>query len=427
MQDVPLRILLVEDSLDDAEILLWQLEKAGIKAEWERVDTADAMDRALAQSQWDIVISDYIMPGFSGLAALELLHSCGMDIPMIIVSGKMGEDTAVEAMKAGAHDYILKGNLARMVPAIRRELEEAETRRQRRRVEQELRTLKQAIETIPIGVTISDSDGRIIFANKAEAEIHGYELGELIGQDVSIFVAPEMRKDCSKIEIGQSANLRRETVNIRKDGSTFPAYIVSSVVTEGGEPIAVVSACEDISERKEAEERLRYMSTHDTLTGFYNRAFFEEEMVRLREERLAPVSVVMVDVDGLKGVNDTLGHAAGDKVLKQTASVLMSVFRTEDIVARIGGDEFVVLLPGADHTVVDKTVQRVRDVVAQASRSMGGLGLSLSIGVATADDPEMLAETLKLADERMYRDKIAKSDKRDKDRQAMNDRRLLDH
>ncbi len=427
MQDVPLRILVVEDSPDDAEILLWQLEKAGIVAEWERVDTAAAMADALSQRQWDIVISDYILPGFSGLAALELLRSRAIDIPFIIVSGKMGEDTAVEAMKAGAHDYILKGNLARMVPAIHRELEEAETRRQRRRAEQELRTLKQAIETIPIGVTISDSEGRIIFTNQAEATLHGYELEELIGKDVRIFAAPDSRRDSQKLPISQYVNLRRESVNVRKDGTIFPVYIVSSVVIEDGEPIAVVSACEDISERKEAEERLRYMSTHDTLTGFYNRAFFEEEMIRLRANQFAPISIVMVDVDGLKAVNDSLGHAAGDKVLKQTASVLMSVFRTEDIVARIGGDEFVVLLPGADGTVVDKTVQRVRDVVAQASLSMGGLGLSLSIGAATADDPEMLEETLKLADERMYQDKLTKSDRVDQSKQAINDRRLLDH
>jgi PAS domain S-box-containing protein len=258
-------------------------------------------------------------------------------------------------VKAGAHDYILKGNLARLAPAIHRELEESETRRQRNQAEKELRTLKHAIETIPVGVTISDLSSRIIFTNQAEAAMHGYSVDELIGKDVRIFSSPEQRREWKREEVKQYGCLRRETVNVKKDGTVFPAYLISSVVLDNsGEPVAVVTACEDITERKKAEERLRYMSTHDTLTGFYNRTFFEEELQRLATQRIVPVSVIMVDVDGLKEVNDTLGHAAGDKVLRQTASVLLSVFRAEDIVARIGGDEFVVILPGAEQPVVTR-------------------------------------------------------------------------
>ena len=425
MSERSLRILVVEDSSDDAELLLWQLKKAGIMTEWERVETAAAMTEALDRTAWDIVISDYIMPGFSGLAALDILKSKGLDIPVIIVSGKMGEETAVEAMKAGAHDYLLKENLSRLAPAIRRELREAETRAQQRQSEQELRTLKHAIETIPIGVTIADSDGRIIFTNHAEAEMHGYTVEELIGKDVRIFSSPEQRRKWDKKDIRRFANARRETVNIRKNGSRFPAYLVSSVIfADDGEPVAVITACEDITERKEAEERLRYMSTHDTLTGFYNRAFFDEEMDRLCQGCQVPVSAIMVDVDGLKEVNDTLGHAAGDKILKQTAHVLMSVFRAEDIVARIGGDEFVVLLPGADQLVVDKAVQRIRDVVNQVSLTLGGLGLSLSLGAATADEPDKLMETVRLADEQMYKDKLSKACRGKQGMQTLNERRI---
>jgi len=426
MEERALRILLVEDSPDDADLLLWHLRKSGIESEWERVDSAVAMSEALDRMTWDIVIADYIMPGFSGLAALKVLRDKGIDIPFIIVSGKMGEDTAVEAMKAGAHDYLIKDSLARLAPAIRRELREAEARCERLRAEQELKTLKHAIETIPIGVTIADRHGRIIFTNKAEADMHGYDVCELIGKDVRIFAPPERWHPWGKEVIGEFVSARRETENIRKDGTRFPAYLVSSVVFgDDGDPVAVITACEDITERKEAEEKLRYMSCHDTLTGFYNRAFFEDEMERLSCESELPISVIMVDVDGLKEVNDTLGHAAGDKVLKQTASVLMSVFRSEDIVARIGGDEFVVLLPGADQSVVEKAMQRVRDVVLQASRSMGGLGLSLSLGAATAHSAEALGETLKLADERMYEEKLTKSGSRvAHEKQALNDRRI---
>lgn len=426
MEKRPIRLLLVEDSPEDAELLLWHLSRSGIEVECERVDTSDAMTESLEKGGWDLIISDYIMPGFNGLDALELLKARGEDTPFIIVSGKVGEETAVEAMKAGAHDYILKGNLTRLAPAILRELEESEMHRQRTLAEKELRTLKHAIETIPIGVTIADIGGKIIFTNQAEAEMHGYTVGELIGRDVRIFSPLATVKEWNSAEIRKYGCLRRETVNVRKNGSTFPAYLISSIVLDNsGAPVAVVTACEDITERKRAEEKLRYMSTHDTLTGFYNRAFFDEALKRLADQKTAPVSVIMVDVDGLKEVNDTLGHAAGDKVLKQTASVLMSVFRSEDIVARIGGDEFVVILPGAEQHVVEKAIKRIRDVIEQSSCSIGGIGLSLSIGAATTDDPARVEETLKLADERMYQDKLTKSNR--KARASLNDRRLPEH
>ena len=133
-----IRVLLVEDSEDDAELLLLELQDGGYDPTYERVDTALAMRAALAQGTWDIVISDYSMPQFNAFAALAVLRESGLDLPFIIVSGIIGEDTAVAAMKAGAHDYIVKDNLARLLPAVERELREAVGRWERRRVEEQL-------------------------------------------------------------------------------------------------------------------------------------------------------------------------------------------------------------------------------------------------------------------------------------------------
>jgi signal transduction histidine kinase len=142
----PLRLLLIEDSEDDALLLLRVLRKSGYTPVFQRVATPEDMTAALLERQWDIVISDYVMPRFSGLAALEILRQSGFDLPFIVVSGKIGEEVAVGAMKAGAHDYILKGNLTRLPFAVERELRDAEVRKGKRRAEEALRRSHEELE-----------------------------------------------------------------------------------------------------------------------------------------------------------------------------------------------------------------------------------------------------------------------------------------
>ena len=137
----PLRVLVIEDSEDDAELLLAELRRSDYEPAYERVETADSMKAALESQTWDIIISDYSMPSFNALAALEVLRNTLLDLPFIIVSGAIGEATAVEAMRKGAHDYILKGNLQRLIPAVERELREAEVRGERKRADERLRYL----------------------------------------------------------------------------------------------------------------------------------------------------------------------------------------------------------------------------------------------------------------------------------------------
>ena len=143
----PLQVLIVEDSENDALLLQLELQRAGYDPVCHRVDTAAAMSAALARQRWDFVIADYVMPLFNGLDALALVRDMGLDLPFIIVSGHITEDTAVAAMKAGAHDYVMKDKLARLGPAVERELREAEVRRQRRRTEESLK-IEHAITRI---------------------------------------------------------------------------------------------------------------------------------------------------------------------------------------------------------------------------------------------------------------------------------------
>jgi PAS domain S-box-containing protein len=150
-----LRILMVEDSEDDAELMMREVQRGGYAVEFERVETRTAMQEALSRNSWDIILSDYTMPEYSAMAAVQTLKESGLDIPLLVVSGTIGEETAVAALKAGAHDFLLKGKLARLVPAIERELRDAETRRSRH--EAELR-YKLLVEQLPIIVYVNPID-----------------------------------------------------------------------------------------------------------------------------------------------------------------------------------------------------------------------------------------------------------------------------
>ena len=141
-----LRALVIEDSEDDTRLMVRELERGGYNPVFERVETAEAMTAALAKQTWDVVLADYNMPHFSAPEALKLLQKRGLDIPFIIVSGSIGEDTAVAAMKAGAHDYLMKDNLKRLVPAIKRELLDARVRRERKQAEEELQKAYKEVE-----------------------------------------------------------------------------------------------------------------------------------------------------------------------------------------------------------------------------------------------------------------------------------------
>ena len=164
----------------------------------------------------------------------------------------------------------------------------------------------------------------------------------------------------------------------------------------------------DITDRKQMEERLQYLINHDPLTGLYNRFYFEEEIARLERSRQFPVSIIAIDIDGLKNVNDSKGHAAGDELLKQTATVLRASFRAEDVVARIGGDEFAVLLPKTTRQATKGALSRFRKCLRAHDRKFPGFPLKLSLGVATTNEHQPLIDVLMKADHRMYQDKVSK-------------------
>ena len=265
----PLRLLLIEDSEDDAILLLRTLKKFGYEFEHERVETPEGMTAALDNSSWDIIISDYVIPGFGGLEALKIVQDRRLDIPFIIVSGQIGEDSAVSAMKAGAHDYVMKDNLIRLGPAIGRELQEADVRRARRQAQEALREseerFRQLAENIDAAFIMSDwvpgeGLGNVTYVSPAFATIWQLPCESLYRNPKS-WQKAVIREDKRTLATAL-AELNRGSVNeqfriVRSDGAVrWVHYRAFPVKDERGQIFRIAAIAEDVTTVKEAQEKL---------------------------------------------------------------------------------------------------------------------------------------------------------------------------
>jgi len=288
-----LRVLLIDDSSDDAALVIRALEQHYDVA-WQRVASADALSGAIDHARWDVAIADYTTAGFDGIEALDIVRQRDADLPFLFVSNVRGEDAAVAAMRTGAHDYILKANLQRLLPSVERQLREAAARRERRRVEQ----------------------------------------------------------------------------------------------------------------------RLVHLAYHDALTDLPNRALLQDRLTqaaRVAHREGSSVALLVLDLNGFKGINDTLGHHAGDLLLQSVASRIRATVRDADTVARLGGDEFAVVLPLTDVEGALSTAQKVVHEIEQPCIvDHRPVNVRASLGIACFPEHASTADgLLQKADVAMY---VAKSD-----------------
>ncbi|GAK52464.1 two-component sensor histidine kinase [Candidatus Moduliflexus flocculans] len=256
-------IIHLEDNPFDAELIEARLESEGIACEIRRVETESDFLSAISIAGVDLILSDYALPTFNGLAALTWARAHYPDVPFIFVTGAMGEEKAVESMKQGATDYVLKQNLARLGTVVRRALREAEEHLKHKQAEDELRFHSQILEHLTEGVQLTSTrNEQIVYVNPTFERLFGYEAKELIGQHVSILNAPaEKGTDDITREIVTSLTAHGEwrgTVhNIRKDGTMFWSYANISTFTHPQYGDVWISVQEDITERKQAEEQIK--------------------------------------------------------------------------------------------------------------------------------------------------------------------------
>jgi diguanylate cyclase (GGDEF)-like protein len=283
------RALLVEDSEDDAELMLRYLKKEGFTVEFQRVDCEDDLQQALKNDRWDIVITDHNLPGFSSDASIATVKKFNPDMPIIIVSGTIGEDLAVMAMRNGAQDYIMKNNLARLAPAVERELRETKNRIAHRR----------------------------------------------------------------------------------------------------------------------AQETIQHLALHDPLTGLSNRHDFESRLKNLLSNVGDGVThaLMYLDLDQFKIINDTCGHVVGDELLRQLAIVLREPIRESDMLARIGGDEFGILLANCSLESAQQVGERLLQIMRQFRYNWKGRAFSIggSIGLTMIEESgQSVSDVLRQADIACY-------------------------
>jgi len=257
----PLRVLIVEDSVEDTFLIMRELQRGGFNVAFERVETAADMRSAMRGQIWDVILSDYSMPSFSGREALALFQESDLDIPFIVVSGAMGEDLAVQMLKAGAHEYVMKDGLSRLVRAVRHELEAAQERRNRRRAQAATSYLAAIVESCDDAIIGQTMDGTILSWNPGAEHLYGYSAVEMIGRSVSVLIPSYRPNELPEIlqKLGRGESVENfETVRIRKDGSQVEvSETLSPVRDQGGQIIGASSVARDITRRKQEEnERL---------------------------------------------------------------------------------------------------------------------------------------------------------------------------
>lgn len=536
-QPRPLRALLVEDMESDALLLVDHLESCGFSLDWHRVDTEQDMIAALKLS-WDIVFSDFSMPSFSGEQALKVLRNNDPYTPLIYISGTIGEDVAVEAMKSGAQDYVMKGQLARLSLAVERELREAQQLRERRKADETLRKLSKVVKQAADSVFITGPDGHFEYVNPAFEKLTGYRNEELDSCTPAILRSGEHDDACyqqlwhtikrGEIYMGVLINRRKngelfheekvisplkdehgvithfvstgrditERVQaeqertryssileatpdlvaiLRPDGcllhlngagrrllglaadenisgrcleKLFPQPMAQQLITEmiptareegiwSGETVLKVredkempvsqvliahrnargeieylsTIARDISERKHFEAELQHKATHDSLTNLPNRFFLADCFTLMREHARRQhkyIALMFLDLDNFKRVNDSLGHDAGDSLLQQVAQRLKNNLRPNDTIARVGGDEFCVVIGDLAHPETSLVVLRKLRAAFEPAVLVGSheVYVTFSTGIAMyPNDGDRVEELLRNADTAMYQAK----------------------
>ena len=438
----PIRVLILEDTATDAEMMEEELREAGIAFISKRVMAEQEYLHELDNFSPDLILSDYNLPQYDGASALLAAKTRSPEVPFILVTGALGEERAIDIFTRGANDYVMKGRLQRLVPAVQRALAGAAEIKARKGAEEALKKAHDELEIIVEKRTAElqkeiaermrseellrlavDAAGqgtwdwniltdemlwsercKILYGIRPDAEVTREKFLEAIHPDDRDQIV-----QAGKRALEQKTDYDVEMRVLWPDGATH--WIAAKgryFYDEDGRAVRMSGMAWDITLRKHYEEEIRTLSNTDELTGLYNRRGFltlAEQELKRAERTKKGMLFIYADLDGMKTINDTFGHQRGDEALVEAAGLLREVFRESDIIARIGGDEFALLVaetPTAYANLVKTRLQR--RISARNASANRPYTLSLSMGVAHYDPhrPVPLNKLISRADSAMY-------------------------
>jgi diguanylate cyclase (GGDEF)-like protein/PAS domain S-box-containing protein len=344
-------MLFVEDSPDDVELALRSLKADGIQPQWRRVERESDMRQALGNGpKPDAILSDFSMPGFDGLQALRIARELTPEIPFIFVSGTIGEERAIEAIRAGATDYVLKNNLRRLGTAVKRALAESADRQRTRQIEEERARLVEILEATSDYVAMASPEGEVLYLNAAWRSLAAIQQVGPPDRQMGALRPPwvtELMHSEALLASARDGVWQGETAVLAADGTEVPvSQVLIAHRGADGEIRFRSTIARDIRERKAYEARLKYLANYDSLTALPNRSLLADRTSQAiaHAKRIGRAcAMLVVNVDRFKLLNDSYGHAAGDSLLKLIGERLSQTVRGGDTAARVGADVFAVL------------------------------------------------------------------------------------
>ncbi|WP_373481976.1 HD domain-containing phosphohydrolase [Acetobacterium sp.] len=445
MADRLLKFLAIDDNQDNLITMRALIREAFPAA---RVLTATTGLKGIAiagEEDPDVILLDIVMPGMDGFEVCQKLKAekRTKEIPVVFVTAIKGDrEHRILALESGAEAFLAKpideseltaqiramvkiktanrqkrdeqGRLAQMVEEKTAALKTAHMKTMelleslKISEERNRRLITQMEQGLAVHEMLIDENGKptdcnFLYVNASFERLTGFKSQDILGKTLT-----EMMPDSKDFLVAKYAQLikTRESVRYEKYFRQFEKFF--EVVAYSPEPQQVAVIISDITERKQTEEKIRYLSDHDYLTGVYNRHYYEEALATIDRAENLPLSLVISDVNGLKLINESFGHELGDELLKKVARIIREECRDQDVVARLSGDEFIILLPKTDESETSKIVKRMR--AAAQEQSVGAINFSISLGYETKTSSDQnIQEVLKNAEDNMYRHKLYES------------------
>lgn len=422
-----IKVLVVDDNSDNLIAFRALLRDSFPSSCVFTAETGQEGIRLAQQEDPDVLLLDVVMPGMDGFEVCKIIKAdqALCDIPVVFVTASKGDkENRIQALECGAEAFLSKPvDISELTAQIRAmvKIKDAnvvkrnEQARLSSMVEEKIHELKLSEERYKSlfeysGVCIAyfTTEGEIISLNRRSLETLGGTPEKYIGKSVAeLFTKEFADRVLTRIHkaVLSEKSLEFENQILPVEGARWIAGTYSRVMDSDGKVAGVQVVLMDTTERKKAEEKLIYLSYHDHLTGLYNRRFFEEELQRFNTEINLPITIILCDINGLKLINDSMGHHVGDDLLIKAAAVFRKVRRSKDCIARIGGDEFALLLPNTDMPEAIQMIEHIKQLASM--EKIGGIDLSISFGYKTKHNKnEKITDTLANAENHMYKQKI---------------------